>query len=344
MALLRLASRWRSTAVLAALMPSLLICAALASVPRAAGGFTQGSRPSGVLVFAGAPVGQRPDIYTVRVDGTGLRRLTHTPSVSEDAPVWSPDGRTIAFAEDRVGPEKGTIALMHADGSRIGTVTPRDSVSRNPSWAPDGKRIAYDSNRAYGGAARLHRDIYTINLDGSQLRRLPVRRPRWHSAVGPAWSPGGTKIAFWAWSDSPPAWEPGIYVMNADGRRVRRLTRPAGTDRHPDWSPDGRRIVFHSRADEDLYVLDVATGLHTALLTPRSIEADLPEDPVWSPDGRHIAFVDGNASDPASRAYGSAIYVMRPDGTELVEVLGPGRWKSTKLRYLCCPDWKRAPR
>lgn len=81
------------------------------------------------------------------------------------------------------------------------------------------------------------------------------------------------------------------------------------SDEFPDWSPDGRRIAFHSGEPFDAYTMR-ADGSHRTRLT-----FDSGGQPAWSPDGRQIAFLsfpDGNGE----------IYTMRPDGANQVNRTG----------------------
>ena len=171
-------------------------------------------------------------------------RLTYNGAF-DASPVWSPDGRRIAFDSDRDG--NWEVYVMNADGSGVTRLTGNDAVDGSPSWSPDGRRIAFDSKRDG------NREIYVMNADGSSVTRLT------HNPADdgyPSWSPDGRRIAF----DSKRDGNREIYVMNADGSGVTRLTYNGANDLFPDWSPDGRRIAFHSNRDGrmDIYVMNSA--------------------------------------------------------------------------------------
>src|SRR5579864_3643143 len=153
--------------------------------------------------------------------------------------------------------------------------------------------------------------IFTMPARGGPASRLTVPPagipPASENAFQdrPAWSPDGTRIAFA--SDRTGRFR--IHVMHADGTHDRRITASKhGGDLSPSWSPDGRSIVFSNTADWSLYVVD-SNGSGRRRLTVSNVVRDT--DPAWSPDGAWIAFVRGESG------IGSALFVIRPDGTGL---------------------------
>ena len=213
-----------------------------------------------------------------------FRRLTD--HLADDwSPLWSPDGRYIAFMSDRDGNDD--IYVMGSDGSNQRRLT-NSGDDRNPSWSPDGRHIAFESDRA--GSWR----IYVMDSDGSNQRRLTTEGGRY-----PSWSPDGRHIAFMSWRSIGR----GIYVMDSDGSNQRRLT-DLYSHSSPVWSPDGRHIAFVSRGiGRGIYVID-SDGSNQRRLT----DSDDDWSPVWSPDGRHIAFESDRAG------FRQDIYVMDSDG------------------------------
>ena len=113
-----------------------------------------------------------------------------------------------------------------------------------------------------------------MDADGSNVRRLTVTAPG-RTTQTPAWSRDGQRLAFASTRDGESLltdWE--LYVMDADGTSIRRLTNDKNPDGHPRWSPDGRHLVFHSiqdgaprtAMDVELYVSD-ADGSNLRRLT-----------------------------------------------------------------------------
>ncbi len=179
-----------------------------------------------VMSFSAQPTPQVSD----------LKPLTTDPKEYASVPVWSPDGRQIAFAS-QVGDAKGTadyndpttaeIYLIDADGSHLRKLTDNQAIDGGPAWSPDGEEIAFSSNR--DGAFQ----IYVMNADGTKVRPLTTGSA---NNTGPAWSPDGRWIAFSSDRDGP-QYTYEIYVMGADGSNPRRLTDSPRDDFSPVWKP-----------------------------------------------------------------------------------------------------------
>ena len=146
--------------------------------------------------------------------------------------------------------------------------------------------------------------IYTIDLATGRISTL-TRDGDWNDEQ-PRWSPDGQRIAF----TSNRSGSYNLYVMEADGRNVRRLTNHAGNDHDPSWLPDGESFVFASNRDRgggryDLYRYWLADGSVERLTTFFDGYAFMPN---VSPDGNWVAFVattfpyDGRLGQSGARA------------------------------------------
>jgi Tol biopolymer transport system component len=250
------------------------------------------------------------DIVVANVDGNGLLVVTDGPGV-DCAPVWSPDGRKIAFQRslghkegDRVVGVDYDVYVVNTDGSEERNLTD-DALSVRPMWSPDGQEIAFWSGPDGAGG------IYVMHGDGSD-RRLVARN---HGLV--AWSPDGKKILLLRGGHQvcrAPCLGGGgstkasVVVANVDGSGLRNLTRIwAGNGSTPSWSPDGRKIVFvNDRAgNPEIYVMNAdGSGQRNLSRHPGH-----DSDPEWSPDGKRIAFT-------TKREGNFETYVMNADGSD----------------------------
>jgi TolB protein len=226
-----------------------------------------------------------------------VTRLT-TDGLFKQRPAWSPDGSWLAFTR-----HEGTsiaIFLRSFDGMQEKRLTTRTDPESDASWSPDGKRLAFCFDKTVPNQGDM--DIYTIGIDGDDLRPVLVTDGKLSHEEWPAWSPDGQWIALTSTRDGNQE----LYIVRPDGKDQRRLTNDPSIDAHPAWSPDSQRIVFATNrwGDLELAIINAdGTGL-----TRLSNSPGLDDYPAWSPDGRHIAFT-------TNRDRNFEIYTCHSDGT-----------------------------
>lgn len=158
-------------------------------------------------------------------------------------------------------------------------------------------------------------EIYLLDVSRNLVVNL-TRTAYWRGGrfesqdQSPAWSPDGQRLAF----HSNRAGNHDIYVMDANGRNVQRLTFNPAMDMHPAWSPDGCCIVYqawHGR-DFEIYTLNVEAALAGEPPTPLTDNRHGERHPAYSPDGTRIIF----ASDEGNILGNFGLFTMNTDGTD----------------------------
>eukprot|EP00913_Durusdinium_trenchii_P005627 g5245.t1 len=262
-----------------------------------------GGTVAGEIVFVSNRDGNY-EIYIANEDGSKPRNLTKHKAFDYSS-TWSPDGRHLAFQTRRDGNDE--IYVMKADGSGLVNLTKNPARDSGPNWSPDGKRLLFVSNRDHKSG-----EIYVMDRDGTNVKRL-TNNTAYEEM--PVWSPDGKRIAFCRlvpkMGSKGHAGNGEIFVMNADGSKERRLTNRAGFDSGPAWSPDGRKIAFHSTHDKgaDILVMNADGKNPTAITGNRANEYY----PAWSPDGKSILYCAGQKNQ-------YNLWRMRPDGTAAVRL------------------------
>jgi Tol biopolymer transport system component len=154
---------------------------------------------------------QADALFRVRLDGSGLRRITPPVESEIYGPSWSPNGRTIAFTVWNDSQE--SIWTVGANGSRLRKIADK---ARLPGWSPDGRRIIFTDRLS----------ILTMAPDGSRRRQItaPVLEQETFQAT---YSPDGTKIAYVR------DWR--VYVVTARGKRAHRVSPVDTLVSRVDW-------------------------------------------------------------------------------------------------------------
>ncbi|MFQ6037929.1 MAG: S9 family peptidase [Candidatus Aminicenantales bacterium] len=241
----------------------------------------------------------RSNLWLVDTKGERLRELTHG-NWRDFSPVWSPDGKKIAFLSDRDGTTQ--IHVMWLDTREVAQLT---HVTQSPSslrWSPDGKKLAFM--------------MFLEDKDPILSVKLPPR-PK-----GAKWAPPAIIIDRLNWRRDGrgpvPKGYSHIFVVDAEvGGTPRQLTSGKYSHRDPQWSADGRRIYFSAirkpdaeylHGDTEIYTVDVET-LEIKALTDRK---GPDRTARVSPDGKWVAYT--GYDDRNYTRHLSHIYVMDARG------------------------------
>ena len=175
--------------------------------------------PNGKQIVFHSNIDGNFEIYLINADGTDLTRVTDYPGI-EQFPEWSPDGKQLAIRRDT------DIYLIDTDGTNPIRLTNDAPVDQMASWSPNGKQIAFMSGR------EGYCSVFVMNSDGSDQTNLTPKPDGIPAAQfcsrAPAWSRNGHQIYFSSFRPETNLFE-NIFVMNADGGEVTRLTFDAST-------------------------------------------------------------------------------------------------------------------
>jgi Tol biopolymer transport system component len=253
------------------------------------------------------------DLFIANADGTDERKLLTAPGFDYNA-SFSADGKWIVFTSERSG--SPDIFRVRVDGSGLERLTDDPADDDQASFSPDGRRVAFTSTRGSG-----FKDIWVLDLATRKSRNLT-------DAPGgdyrPTWSPDGKWIVFSSDRDTKlqrasGRWEQlhpvSLYIIQPDGKGLRRLTPAGKFAGSPKWSLDGKRVVFYEMSLEDTWFarsgsadkvvsqiisLDVATGARTEQtsgpglkISPQFVAADRVGYLIKAGSHAGLAFTSG---------------------------------------------------
>jgi TolB protein len=267
-------------------------------------------------------------ILTLRPNGTDKRWVTHpAPRVVHNVADWSPNGHWIAYIRvhdafwDTGEPQKRPrIFRVHPNGTGrkdlSTSCTGRCRHDDEPAWSPNGRLIAF--SRVFQDPKEV--DLMVMRADGTHVRHVT------HHPLGVSedwsvqWAPNGSRLVFSRFNHRREA--EAVFTVRPDGSGLRRVTpwRPGFGPKFPDWSPNGRWILFR---DHGIW-----------LIHPNGEDRHRITDPdgewissSFSPDGTKI--VTSHAPGVRGKA---DVFVMNLDGSGLRNITQSHKWDSG-------PDW-----
>jgi Tol biopolymer transport system component len=318
---------------------------------------SMGDRPwavdGGSILVSRADDSGRTALYRVDRDTGDAQRLTFPSPGSMDLyPSHSFDGERIVFQRRRNG--KGQLLMMAAAGGEPQVLLADEFDNITPAWRPDNRHILFLSDRrGTSGANVFEIDVAggpptQLTFETNQVFSLSVSAdnrvayvPFWHdtflysvdvasgerrqlnahsqSNYGARFAPDGRSVVY----HSTRTGNSEIWLCHLDGRPETQITDNDSWDLYPDWSPDGKRMIFGSDRGGSLFKLFIANsdGGGARMLVDQPITLDSQFSPVigslvsrWSPDGERIAYL-------AEGERALALWTIGADGNDARKVL-----------------------
>jgi dipeptidyl aminopeptidase/acylaminoacyl peptidase len=261
------------------------------------------------------------NLWAIDTAGQRLRQLTDG-AWNDSSPVWSPDGKRIAFLSNRSGSTQ--LHVMWADTRETLQLTRLERAPGGITWSPDGKSIAYTS------LVPDDTPILSVRLPpvprGAQLARgaVVIDRPSWASDGSGPTTKGHTHV----------------FVVDATvGGTPRQVTSGDFNHSAPAWAADGKTMFVsgirkpdaaYLVGDSEIYALDLTTGTFTELTNRRGPDSN----PEVSPDGRWIAYTGYDQQKFTNHL--SSLYLM--DATGARQRLWAGKLPSSPSNINWAPD------
>jgi Tol biopolymer transport system component len=249
------------------------------------------------------------DVYSVRADGSGLRRLSNGSEL-DSAPVVAPSGKFVVYERRAASGSPADLYSVSALGGGSKQLTDSSDDDHEASFAPDGRAIVFVRSIAETGGGTAD-DIYSMRPTGAQQARL-TRTARLDE-FSPRYFAGGIVYSRGESGEGPSAYAD-VYTAKRNGRKAKAQIAGAGSAYVEDVTADGHTVLF--RRDQGLWVKRIGAGKAKKI-------SELPDNSetnaVFSSDGRKVAAF----SEVDGRTQLVSIDVANGDDRELAEGFEP---------------------
>jgi TolB protein len=216
------------------------------------------------------PIYESYDIFTAKVDGSDIKRLTKTPGYDGEATI-SPRGDRMVFTSMRDGDLE--LYTMDLKGKKVKRITSMLGYDGGAWFSPDGTKIVWRASRpkteaeikeykellAEGMVAPTHMEVWIANADGSDARQVTyLEQANW----APNFMPDGKHIIFCSNHEYKRGFPFNMYITDLEGKGLEKISRDKGFDAFPMFAPGGRKFVFASNRfnggtrDTNLFIAD----------------------------------------------------------------------------------------
>lgn len=224
---------------------------------------------------------QASRIYLLSLDTLEVHPVTSPPpgTLGDATPAFSPDGKSLAFVRDTLDVRE--IYVLPVSGGTPAQITFDHADIQGIAWTPDSRELIFGSSR------QGNESLWRISAQGGTPQRLPIAGAGW--AVRPAVSRKGNRLAYTSVSYSSSIFRGSLTPDHKVGKPLERFISSTGLEEGPQYSPDGKYIVFQSTRTgyHEIWRAN-ADGTNPIQLT--HFEKNLTGTPRWSPDSRQISF------------------------------------------------------